>query len=161
MAGLLSASSTPATLHCLLNSYCLTGSCNMASLSNGSRPTLSDRRSQSASSVNHQANSEAGGSRVAHTLTACCRCRNRKTRCDPALPRCGPCERNNALCEYFDTVRLLYPASFDFIAETQSHRLGAGRYHEHTSSVYRVRSKPLKRSYAGCPTRIMNPQMQV
>jgi len=40
-----------------------------------------------------------------HTLTACVRCRTRKTRCDPGLPRCGPCERSNALCEYFDTSR--------------------------------------------------------
>lgn len=45
------------------------------------------------------------GSKVAHTLTACCRCRTRKTRCDPGLPRCGPCERNNAVCEYFDTTK--------------------------------------------------------
>lgn len=29
----------------------------------------------------------------------------RKTRCDAGLPRCGPCERNNKLCEYFDTVK--------------------------------------------------------
>ena len=26
----------------------------------------------------------------------------RKTRCDPGLPRCGPCERTNSHCEYFD-----------------------------------------------------------
>ena len=53
----------------------------------------------------NNANDDAGGSRVAHTLTACCRCRTRKTRCDPGLPRCGPCERSNALCEYFDTTK--------------------------------------------------------
>jgi len=29
----------------------------------------------------------------------------RKTRCDAGLPRCGPCERNNKLCEYFDAVK--------------------------------------------------------
>lgn len=29
----------------------------------------------------------------------------RKTRCDPGLPRCGPCERNNAHCEYFDPAK--------------------------------------------------------
>jgi hypothetical protein len=29
----------------------------------------------------------------------------RKTRCDPGLPRCGPCERVKAHCEYFDPSR--------------------------------------------------------
>lgn len=59
--------------------------------------------------------------RTAHTLTACCRCRNvcakdategcradcvqRKTRCDPGLPRCGPCERSNAICDYLDAAK--------------------------------------------------------
>ncbi|KAF2396556.1 hypothetical protein EJ06DRAFT_224202 [Trichodelitschia bisporula] len=43
--------------------------------------------------------------RIAHTLTACSRCRSRKTRCDPGLPRCGPCERTNSPCEYFDQAR--------------------------------------------------------
>ena len=28
-----------------------------------------------------------------------------KTRCDPALPRCSPCERSNAHCEYFDSTK--------------------------------------------------------
>jgi hypothetical protein len=62
-----------------------------------------------------------GTPRIAHTLTACCRCRQviamlpvwrngankfqRKTRCDPNLPRCLPCERAGALCEYFDTAK--------------------------------------------------------
>ena len=27
----------------------------------------------------------------------------RKTRCDPGLPRCGPCERTNSVCEYYDS----------------------------------------------------------
>jgi Fungal specific transcription factor domain len=31
--------------------------------------------------------------------------RQRKTRCDPTLPRCEPCERTNALCEYFDSTK--------------------------------------------------------
>ncbi|CAK7201798.1 hypothetical protein SEUCBS139899_004513 [Sporothrix eucalyptigena] len=44
-------------------------------------------------------------SRVAHTLTACCRCRQRKTRCDPTLPRCLPCERSGSICEYFDSTK--------------------------------------------------------
>ncbi|KAF7195563.1 Transcriptional activator protein acu-15 [Pseudocercospora fuligena] len=42
---------------------------------------------------------------VAHTLTACTRCRQRKTRCDPGLPRCTPCERTNSICEYYDSTR--------------------------------------------------------
>lgn len=29
----------------------------------------------------------------------------RKTRCDPTLPRCLPCERSGSVCEYFDTTR--------------------------------------------------------
>ncbi|KJZ78351.1 hypothetical protein HIM_02389 [Hirsutella minnesotensis 3608] len=48
---------------------------------------------------------EGSGHRVAHTLTACCRCRQRKTRCDPTLPRCLPCERSGSTCEYLDTAK--------------------------------------------------------
>ncbi|MCJ1312871.1 hypothetical protein MMC25_006547, partial [Agyrium rufum] len=29
----------------------------------------------------------------------------RKTRCDPGVPRCGPCERNNQECEYYDAAK--------------------------------------------------------
>jgi hypothetical protein len=29
----------------------------------------------------------------------------RKTRCDPTLPRCNPCERAGAQCEYHDTAK--------------------------------------------------------
>lgn len=29
----------------------------------------------------------------------------RKTRCDPGLPRCGPCERTNSHCEYYDPAK--------------------------------------------------------
>ncbi|KAI9730540.1 MAG: hypothetical protein M1834_005781 [Cirrosporium novae-zelandiae] len=43
--------------------------------------------------------------RIAHTLTACCRCRQRKAKCDVGLPRCGPCERTSSPCEYYDTSR--------------------------------------------------------
>ncbi|EKJ76724.1 hypothetical protein FPSE_03135 [Fusarium pseudograminearum CS3096] len=43
--------------------------------------------------------------RIAHTLTACCRCRQRKTRCDPTLPRCLPCERSGSTCEYLDAAK--------------------------------------------------------
>jgi len=31
--------------------------------------------------------------------------KQRKTRCDPSLPRCEPCERSNAHCEYFDSTK--------------------------------------------------------
>ncbi|KAF1990749.1 hypothetical protein K402DRAFT_324122 [Aulographum hederae CBS 113979] len=48
---------------------------------------------------------DSSSPRIAHTLTACCRCRTRKTRCDPGLPRCGPCERTNSHCEYFDQTK--------------------------------------------------------
>ncbi|KAI1484452.1 fungal-specific transcription factor domain-containing protein [Biscogniauxia mediterranea] len=54
--------------------------------------------------VEDQGNGEASH-RIAHTLTACCRCRQRKTRCDPTLPRCLPCERSGSTCEYFDTAK--------------------------------------------------------
>ena len=58
-----------------------------------------------------------------YTLTACCRCRNvssyalaldplfsadflqRKTRCDTGLPRCGPCSKSDAPCEYLDSEK--------------------------------------------------------
>ena len=29
----------------------------------------------------------------------------RKTRCDAGLPRCNPCERSNAVCEYYDSTK--------------------------------------------------------
>ncbi|PNY26346.1 Transcriptional activator protein acu-15 [Tolypocladium capitatum] len=48
---------------------------------------------------------DGSGQRVAHTLTACCRCRQRKTRCDPTLPRCLPCERSGSTCEYLDATK--------------------------------------------------------
>lgn len=47
----------------------------------------------------------SSSTQVAHTLTACTRCRQRKTRCDPQLPRCTPCERTNSTCEYYDSTR--------------------------------------------------------
>ncbi|KAK4977341.1 hypothetical protein LTR66_010774 [Elasticomyces elasticus] len=31
--------------------------------------------------------------------------RKRKTRCDPTLPRCTPCDRSNSLCEYLDPAK--------------------------------------------------------
>ncbi|EMD00961.1 hypothetical protein BAUCODRAFT_20945 [Baudoinia panamericana UAMH 10762] len=43
-------------------------------------------------------NDASGAPQVAHTL-------QRKTRCDPGLPRCGPCERTNSTCEYWDSSK--------------------------------------------------------
>lgn len=58
---------------------------------------------------NHQrddvSESDSSSHRIAHTLTACSRCRQRKTRCDPTLPRCLPCERSGSTCEYWDTTK--------------------------------------------------------
>lgn len=65
---------------------------------NKAREAKSFRRESSHESDDHSP-------RIAHTLTACCRCRQRKTRCDPNLPRCLPCERAGAQCEYFDTAK--------------------------------------------------------
>ncbi|KAI9699028.1 MAG: hypothetical protein M1836_003217 [Candelina mexicana] len=52
-----------------------------------------------------QESQDPASAKIAHTLTACCRCRQRKTRCDVGLPRCGLCDRSGALCEYFDTAK--------------------------------------------------------
>ncbi|KAJ5606225.1 hypothetical protein N7510_009006 [Penicillium lagena] len=43
--------------------------------------------------------------RIAHTLTACTRCRQRKSKCDPGIPRCAPCVRSDAKCVYYDSTR--------------------------------------------------------
>ncbi|KAF2156114.1 hypothetical protein K461DRAFT_265548 [Myriangium duriaei CBS 260.36] len=55
--------------------------------------------------IRNRSTDDGTSTRVAHTLTACVRCRQRKTRCDPGLPRCGPCERTNAVCEYWDPAK--------------------------------------------------------
>ena len=52
-----------------------------------------------------EASTEGSPSQVAHTLTACTRCRQRKTRCDPGLPKCGPCDRTSSVCEYYDSSK--------------------------------------------------------
>lgn len=68
--------------------------------------------------------STSGAPKLFHTLTACTRCRSvrpillnsslyhsvantlkRKTRCDAGLPKCGPCERSGAHCEFFDATK--------------------------------------------------------
>ncbi|RAL63808.1 hypothetical protein DID88_003451 [Monilinia fructigena] len=69
----------------------------------GSVSRARDAKSLRARESSHE--SEDNSPRIAHTLTACCRCRQRKTRCDPNLPRCLPCERAGAVCEYFDTSK--------------------------------------------------------
>ncbi|KAF7884488.1 uncharacterized protein EAF02_004824 [Botrytis sinoallii] len=69
----------------------------------GSVNRARDAKSLHARESSHE--SEDSSPRIAHTLTACCRCRQRKTRCDPNLPRCLPCERAGAVCEYFDTTK--------------------------------------------------------
>ncbi|KAH8697459.1 putative C6 transcription factor [Talaromyces proteolyticus] len=48
---------------------------------------------------------DAPDGRIAHTLTACTRCRQRKSRCDPGIPRCEPCQRSNSRCVYYDPAR--------------------------------------------------------
>ncbi|KAM5463021.1 hypothetical protein MauCBS54593_007680 [Microsporum audouinii] len=48
---------------------------------------------------------EANAPRIAHTLTACIRCKQRKSRCDPGIPRCEPCKRSNSKCEYYDHTK--------------------------------------------------------
>lgn len=72
------------------------------------RPLLNQQFGQSRkppSSPGDISDGDSTGHRIAHTLTACCRCRQRKTRCDPTLPRCLPCERSGSTCEYLDTAR--------------------------------------------------------
>ncbi|SMQ46968.1 unnamed protein product [Zymoseptoria tritici ST99CH_3D1] len=68
------------------------------------RPAPSSHRAQK-KAIKGPDVDEDDSSIVAHTLTACTRCRHRKTRCDPGLPRCGPCERTQSTCEYYDPGR--------------------------------------------------------
>ncbi|KAJ6788016.1 hypothetical protein PWT90_01128 [Aphanocladium album] len=67
-------------------------------------PTFNPMMGQSAE-ADDLSDAEGSEHRVAHTLTACCRCRQRKTRCDPTLPRCLPCERSGSICEYLDAAK--------------------------------------------------------
>lgn len=70
----------------------------------GGRNNHTSRKSPS---ENGDGNSETSGGapRLYHTLTACTRCRSRKTRCDAGLPNCGPCERSGTHCEFFDATK--------------------------------------------------------
>ncbi|EGE08567.1 fungal specific transcription factor domain containing protein [Trichophyton equinum CBS 127.97] len=67
-------------------------------------PTTSRFRETSAASHPTQSD-EANAPRIAHTLTACIRCKQRKSRCDPGIPRCEPCKRSNSKCEYYDHTK--------------------------------------------------------
>ncbi|EWC48963.1 hypothetical protein DRE_00268 [Drechslerella stenobrocha 248] len=40
-----------------------------------------------------------------HTLTACNRCRSRKSRCDASLPKCEPCQRSGSQCDFWDASK--------------------------------------------------------
>ncbi|CCX15424.1 fungal-specific transcription factor domain-containing protein [Pyronema domesticum] len=65
-----------------------------------------NNNSRTRRSPSETGDSEASGApRLFHTLTACTRCRSRKTRCDAGLPKCGPCERSGTHCEFFDSTK--------------------------------------------------------
>ena len=67
-----------------------------------------DRRIENAGGEGPQTDGDGARPRshtLTHTLTACCRCRSRKTKCDPGLPRCSNCERSNSTCDYLDTTK--------------------------------------------------------
>ncbi|KAF7585169.1 hypothetical protein BBP40_011903 [Aspergillus hancockii] len=72
--------------------------------SSSSKPQFTDPWRRSSSKASSQSDDIPDG-RIAHTLTACTRCRQRKSRCDPGIPKCTPCERSNAKCVYFDSAR--------------------------------------------------------
>ncbi|KAI1906170.1 hypothetical protein LOZ53_005915 [Ophidiomyces ophidiicola] len=67
-------------------------------------PPLAARKASSSSDTPEPADDQKGG-RIAHTLTACTRCRQRKSRCDTGIPRCTPCQRSNSKCVYFDPAK--------------------------------------------------------
>ncbi|KAL4935600.1 hypothetical protein BDV06DRAFT_234177 [Aspergillus oleicola] len=76
-----------------------------------SRPDQTTLQSQYSSSWETSPNKAPEGSspsfdgRIAHTLAACTRCRQRKSKCDPGIPKCSPCDRANAQCVYYDSSR--------------------------------------------------------
>ncbi|KAF9883164.1 hypothetical protein FE257_004049 [Aspergillus nanangensis] len=69
-----------------------------------SRPHFTNPWDKSSPKTSPESDSIPDG-RIAHTLTACTRCRQRKSRCDPGIPKCAPCERSNAKCVYYDSAR--------------------------------------------------------
>ncbi|TPX24311.1 hypothetical protein DIZ76_013657 [Coccidioides immitis] len=70
-----------------------------------SKPPRSAARGTLLPKGSPQSPEEQMGGRIAHTLTACTRCRQRKSRCDTGIPRCGPCQRSDSKCVYFDPVK--------------------------------------------------------
>ncbi|WEW55767.1 hypothetical protein PRK78_001200 [Emydomyces testavorans] len=68
------------------------------------RPHTTARKAPSARGSSQSLDEQKSG-RIAHTLTACTRCRQRKSRCDTGIPRCGPCQRSNSKCAYFDPAK--------------------------------------------------------
>ncbi|KAL4811184.1 fungal-specific transcription factor domain-containing protein [Aspergillus unguis] len=60
---------------------------------------------ENSSSKSLEGSSPSFDGRIAHTLAACTRCRQRKSKCDPGIPKCGPCDRANAQCVYYDSGR--------------------------------------------------------
>ncbi|KAK2784890.1 hypothetical protein FQN52_008826 [Onygenales sp. PD_12] len=69
-----------------------------------SKPTFSDPWRNNPQKAPPRSGEPSNG-RIAHTLTACTRCRQRKSKCDPGIPRCEPCQRSNAKCVYYDPAR--------------------------------------------------------
>lgn len=94
-------------------------------------------RTDAEGAVAHRTNGDTAGLKVAHTLTACCRCRTRKTRCDTGLPKCGPCERIGLSCEYYDSIKgkkidrqyVIYLQKKVQGLETELAALLGGKYH--------------------------------
>lgn len=53
-------------------------------------------------------------------VSACYRCRLRKHKCDPSLPRCQPCERAQVKCVGYDpTTKQEIPRSYVYFLETR------------------------------------------
>lgn len=53
-------------------------------------------------------------------VSACYRCRLRKHRCDPSLPRCQPCERAQVKCVGYDPItKQEIPRSYVYFLETR------------------------------------------
>ncbi|KAK6500235.1 hypothetical protein TWF481_010583 [Arthrobotrys musiformis] len=67
--------------------------------------SLLPRKSTSTGTSTGDAQSaEHAGAKI-HTLTACNRCRSRKSRCDASLPKCEPCQRSGSQCDFWDASK--------------------------------------------------------
>ncbi|KAF3940368.1 hypothetical protein ABW19_dt0202539 [Dactylella cylindrospora] len=60
--------------------------------------------SNGSTSGDGQSSAASGGAKI-HTLTACNRCRSRKSRCDASLPKCEPCQRSGSQCDFWDASK--------------------------------------------------------